>query len=105
MTETKHTPGPWEAVITVCGFWNVREPGGISGGRGVATIGFQKIDRSWVIDDVDEANARLIAAAPELLAALVDCIPDLERFVSTQGPGPDRRLEVARAAIARATGK
>lgn len=45
----------------------------------------------------------LILAAPDLLAALADCLPDLEHYASTHGPGPDRRLEAAKAAIARAT--
>ena len=51
-----------------------------------------------------EANARLIAAAPELLEALEAVLPDLEHYVATHGPGPDKRLAVARAAIAKATG-
>ena len=50
-------------------------------------------------------SARLIAAAPDLLAALEACVPDLERYVSTHGPGPDRRLDAARAAIAKARGE
>lgn len=49
-----------------------------------------------------EANARLIAAAPDLLKALIDVIPDLERFVSKQGPGPDKRLERAKTALNKA---
>jgi len=50
------------------------------------------------------ANARLIAAAPELLEALEAVIPDLEHYVATHGPGPDKRLAIARAAIAKAKG-
>jgi len=52
----------------------------------------------------DEANARLIAAAPELLEALEAVLPDLEHYVATHGPGPDKRLAIARAAIAKARG-
>ena len=51
-----------------------------------------------------EANARLIAAAPELLEALEAVLPDLEHYVATHGPGPDKRLAIARAAIAKARG-
>ena len=39
----------------------------------------------------------------DLLAALQACLPDLEHYVATHGPGPDRRLEQDRAAIAKAT--
>jgi hypothetical protein len=44
------------------------------------------------------ANARLIAAAPDLLEALKDVLPELESI------GPLEKFERARAAIARATG-
>lgn len=49
--------------------------------------------------------AHLIAAAPDLLAALEACLPDLKHYAATHGPGPDRRLEQARAAIAKAKGE
>ena len=38
----------------------------------------------------------------DVLQALRDCLPDLERHASTHGPGPDRRLATAKAAIAKA---
>ena len=47
---------------------------------------------------------RLIAAAPELLEALEAVLPDLEHYVATHGPGPDKRLALAREAIAKAKG-
>ena len=56
----KHTPGPWEAHKTHYGddrTWDVSSPL-----RTVATINDG--------DGLAEANARLIAAAPELLEAL-----------------------------------
>jgi hypothetical protein len=51
-----------------------------------------------------EEYARLIAAAPDLLEALEDCLADLQHYVSTHGPGPDSRLAKAEAAIAKAKG-
>lgn len=57
-------------------------------------------------DRTDAALAELLRRAnamPELLAAAVDCLPDLEHYVSTHGPGPDLRLDALRAAIAKAT--
>lgn len=56
---TKHTPGPW-----------VAEPGG---GRGAWIMGANREWTALACGDTDEsanANARLIAAAPELLEAL-----------------------------------
>ena len=49
------------------------------------------------------AEDALADAAPDLLAAMVDCLPDLKHYAATHGPGPDRRLAAALAAIARAT--
>lgn len=46
----------------------------------------------------------LIEAAPELLKAFTECLFDLEMHARRSGPGPDRRLEVARVAIAKAEG-
>lgn len=45
-----------------------------------------------------QANARLIAAAPDLLAALVDCQEALRRA------GASGELEIVKAAIKKATG-
>jgi DNA-directed RNA polymerase subunit M/transcription elongation factor TFIIS len=50
-------------------------------------------------------RARLIAAAPELLAALETALDDLKHYASTHGPGPDRRLAACEQAIAKARGE
>lgn len=89
----QHTPGPWEVVRGrhghITGVWIAcREP-------------FRQIVGS--VDDgfaitptpTDEANARLIASAPDLLKALRDAVKD--------ELGDDWRTR-ARAVIARATG-
>ena len=49
------------------------------------------------------ANARLIAAAPELLAALVELLPHAARVIQGTTEGQPL-LEAARAAIAKAGG-
>ena len=56
-------------------------------------------------DENDKAMADLFVAAPEMLGALEDCLEDLERYARQTGSGPAQRLERARAAIAKATGK
>ena len=84
-----HTPSPWTFVQSGTGdfpIWNVR-----IGTRGLitlpATAGMETMD----------ADARLIAAAPELLEALQEVVA----FTGAHG-GPYVR---ARAAIAKATGE
>ena len=92
---SQHTPGPWDV-----------EPKGsrhfVDGADGL-TVAY--LDRVGVRERAEiEANARLIAAAPELLAAL-ECI--LKRYESAGVQCyPEARREViaARAAIDRATG-
>lgn len=67
-----------------CVIWSART------GKGFAhTVGLSH--------DADEANARLIAAAPELLEALCDMVSDHEDL-------SEATLQFARAAIAKATG-
>lgn len=58
----KHTPGPWETSGMI-----VRDPEG----REIADVHSQII---WQDHGEECANARLIAAAPELLEALTEAI-------------------------------
>lgn len=61
---SKHTPGPWKVIPITKAIFNVE-----SGGQCLATVdGFGRED--------SEANARLIAAAPELLG-LVKHVPEM----------------------------
>ena len=91
MTKAKHTPGPWE----------VKQFGGpqISGPAGYAV---RTMWGALHVDDLqgqDAANARLIAAAPDLLEALEELIGDTEW-------GCYRATYLkARAAIAKARGE
>lgn len=111
-----HTPGPWEIVKAeylshnAPGFEQMLSPGGIMGGT--------PDEPSWVIEgEIEwEPDARLIAAAPAMLMALLDLkviaelhITDLAADVQ-EGRTPDAiwNMEMARwsnvvAAIARAT--
>jgi hypothetical protein len=89
----KHTPAPWRVFTddNECGLYHVRTPG-----RAVA-------------EPEDEANARLIAAAPELLAALqlaVKLIPVARRhFPKSVRNGDKFDLENACATITAAIAK
>lgn len=100
---TKHTPGPWDVEIDeriderglyyVAGY-NIhsREDGAVVGIEGICC------------GPRDEANARLIAAAPELLAACAGLLDALR--TSGVSNGAIRFAEdQARAAIAKAEGR
>ena len=89
--DTKHTPGPWVAreydgriyIDTIEGLFR----------PGYMATGVLSFDARG-----NEANARLIAAAPELLEALIDMVES----VGAADPGV-YDLDQARAAIAKAT--
>ena len=86
----KHTPGPW----TVAGVspFNVLS----SDGRMIVNTGRDGSHQTSIKPPEDLANARLIAAAPELLAVL-------EGYVRTY-PN-NTRADYARAVIGKATGE
>jgi hypothetical protein len=98
---SKHTPGPW----------TIREPGYIEAktrkGHSVYLVGYAynlEIARACERGEV-EANARLIAAAPELLAACEAAKPLLAMWARHAGsPSAGEALGKITAAIAKATG-
>lgn len=68
MYNFKHTPGPW----------NCKGYPTVSAGKGKGMI--TKVLERFMNKEEREANARLIAAAPELLDMLVELLPELGRF-------------------------
>lgn len=98
MSNTQHTQGPWVADIETYPImvrsqtetWPLVDELGNEEGRAGAFI---------ANTGDNKANARLIAAAPELLESLRDCLDFCEKT-----RGADGIVEVIRAAIARATG-
>ena len=60
MSKLKHTPGPWEIKQDDRGYFE---------NIGPLSMGFTHADDVWL--DIEEADARLIAAAPEMLGALI----------------------------------
>lgn len=89
----KHTPGPWglKAASGARSLWRVAD----AVGRVIGTI-----SRPYTGVDRADADARLIAAAPELLAAL-ELLTDRMALVPDH---EDAILAAARAAIAKALG-
>ena len=97
--ETKHTPGPWKAVgLTVCQV----PPGG-------REIIFGAHNTRSGDKDERQANARLIAAAPELLEALREFVSLMPSAEGLGGHAPIGAFQIvadlARAAIAKAEGR
>jgi len=102
MSEVKHTPGPWK--------WN-GVPGksdlfGLAGVQVIANYGYEGMCFSTFNDEQDEANARLMEAAPELLDALTALMQWVENWEPNftqddEWPADRKRF---RAAIAKAQG-
>ena len=92
--QTKHTPGPWNfAKSDIDGRYS------IYGNGPLAYCG----DTGAVNGD-GEANARLIAAAPDLLVALKALVGEADLGEVDLDDDDRAKLEQARAAIAKATG-
>lgn len=100
----KHTPGPWARVpderFRHDNSAGVRDA---TGSYVAAALDFNRSDRDAEV----EANARLIAAAPELLATLKDVIAHLRSI--TLDPGDDEddapALVAAETLVAKAEGR
>jgi len=110
MSAHKHTPGPWKVL-------NARKEDWLGRPLEYWTVTADDGDK-WLCASPEwdpeheaesEANARLIAAAPELLEAIVLALPyvtDAEGFPEQFKPGVvARHVAQIRAAIAKATGE
>lgn len=68
-----HTPGPWKAYYVQSAGWSVKmaQPReGYDRPDPICSMAWWQFDKPGIIDnDISGANAKLIAAAPELLAA------------------------------------
>ena len=84
----KHTPGPWMVEDCPCGHLGCSDKHIFPAGKFTQGSGFK------------EADARLIAAAPELLEALEDMV----EVVDAEVPFPADTTARARAIIAKAKG-
>jgi hypothetical protein len=107
-SKAKHTPGPWELGHELGeGFSIVREIAPHSGQLlVVATSGTQKKFMGHQIDrETAQANARLIAAAPELLEACKRLLIAHTANIQAQGYEFDAWSRLAEAAIAKAEGQ
>lgn len=94
MTEAKHTPGPWRAYRLA----NYTDPGWVIIRPDTSKPGVHHRRVDYKGNFLEE-DARLIAAAPELLSLLEGAV---EIFGPNLKGGDDEWLTRARAAIAKA---
>lgn len=89
----KHSPAPWT--------WN-KHYCGLVASNGDPVLQFYEYEGMLLagFDKYEKANARLIAAAPELLEALNLCLAQLEPSMTTL---EFEAADAARAAISKAT--
>ena len=93
----RHTPGPWGNNK-----WNCHEHQISALGSTVALVSHSS---AVISEESADANARLIAAAPDLLEALfrlLDC-PDVQ--MDDTEPETDAAIQQANAAIAKVEGR
>lgn len=96
MNEANHTPGPWAID------WNVSRLDVFSSDASFLVASLRRSALSPAIDDAAKANARLIAAAPELLAALIAVVNQQRAMPFDGSPGEDE-MKAAIDAINKAT--
>lgn len=104
MAQSKHTPGPWSFTAA----------GRVMSDRYSQPFGVVEAGKKNLIcgcfgdvaggETTAEANARLIAAAPELLEQLRIVTDDLEKVLRARGFRDDPKVLAARAIIAKAEG-
>jgi hypothetical protein len=98
MTDTKFTPGPWVTFDSN------------NAGTGISTEAGASFATAWssggvpLLEFPHAANARLIAAAPDLYEALMRCLNFIENNESEFGETLDSG-DCARSAIAKARGE
>lgn len=92
-TKASHTPGPW-----ILKPYRKDFSIGISGeSEYVVTV--------TGMSEKDKANARLIAAAPELLEACKDALESLKRLIDAEGAYRVTNISQLQSAIRKALGK
>jgi hypothetical protein len=109
MPDPLHVPGPWQLGSEIengCRPIHGTTRDGINWGSFAEVV----VELEGSPSEEGEANARLIAAAPDLLDALQSLLDECAKhhcfeFVSFDHPSVKPTFDVARAAIAKAVGK
>ena len=100
MTQDKHTKGPWD-----CREKSIHPNPYVCGPEQEYEFGADRPVICYIVGANQSANARLIAAAPDMLEALRDALDDWE-IHNRSGDGMQGDwVHDARASIAKATGQ
>ena len=111
---SKHTPGPWKLVgankLRIFNHVSVRPVNPCFKGCALPIAKVTRADMTEYGGGSGDADARLIAAAPDLLAALQELVPLTVAAMSDANDDgasydADMGLFAARAAITKATGE
>jgi hypothetical protein len=98
-----HTPGPWTIDRRRNGLVSLIKFAGTAEFTAGTPARCEAEDDNAAAIRVNDANARLIAAAPELLAALQSAVASLEQLVKINRiPANNKGLRDARDALAKA---
>lgn len=111
LTKATPTPGPWETVASHARGGDERLDVGIVATLmdtvGTPTVviaeAFGRVGQDIYLDSA--ANARLIASAPDLLAAVRDFVSLYDRTDDVISAGVLAKVKAARAALAKAEGR
>lgn len=112
---TKHTPGPWRVdetkALGAYGVWTdyATHPGHDGAGYPSLVCSMVPTVKSEITREQRDANARLIAAAPDLLAACQESLAFISEIdfalLAELLDGRDSLLERLQAAVAKAKGE
>lgn len=103
MENAQYSPGPWHLKETESSFLIEAQPHLKHKDAYVARISWWTRSEGCPTQEESEANARLIAAAPELLEALKVLVQDADKYTGTRFARIDALFDKARAVIAKAT--
>lgn len=111
--ETKWTPGPWEVASEKNGDWFVQVA--VQPKSAHPAFDRYRINHGWIGGDPSnspnpeygnaEANAHLIAAAPELYASLAELVSWMPGPLAWHFDAPIKAVERAREVLAKARGE
>lgn len=110
MSAAAHTPGPRFTGEPHFGRYGIYSEHTVGGGRckqgrqSICIAHYEGKGGSKAYHEMFKANARLIAAAPELLEALQVVVENWSSQFERQGHAAPKWAQQARAAIAKATG-
>lgn len=98
---SKHTPGPWNITPRQNNFIDIEHSDRHTPGKITLSLCRVQARQTWV--EEAQANANLIAAAPDLLDALIEARKELELYANDSGE--DYNNPKINEAIAKATGE